>query len=121
MRRGYEMVEKVSFILSFGSTERTLECVEWANEYVRRDIEYKTLLAYSNAKEKDSPVDSMAAKILCSIGDDGVTIGKIVNKYRAKKSLVMDAIQLLENRGKIYTEERKSKYKKENSTYIFLK
>lgn len=63
----------------------------------------------------------MAAKILCSIGDDGVTIGKIVNKYRAKKSLVMDAIQLLENRGKIYTEERKSKYKKENSTYIFLR
>lgn len=121
VRRGYEMVEKVSFILAFGSTERTLDCVEWANEYVRRDIEYKTLLAYSNAKEKDSPVDSMAAKILCSIGDDGVTIGKIVNKYRAKKSLVMDAIQLLENRGKIYTEERKSKYKKENSTYIFLR
>lgn len=121
VRRGYEMVEKVSFILSLGTTERTLECVEWANEYIRRDIEYKTLLAYSNVKEKADPVESMAAKILCSIGDDGITVGKLINKYRVKKSLVNEAIELLEAKGKIYTEERKSKYRNEPSRFIFAK
>lgn len=121
VRRGYEMVEKVSFILSLGSTERTLEHVEWANEYIRRDIEYKTMLAYSNVKERSNPIESMAAKILCSVGEDGVTVGKLVNKYRVKKSLVDEAVDYLVHKDKIYTEQRKSKFRNENSTFIFAK
>lgn len=121
VRRGYEMVEKVSFILSLGAAERGIEEVEWANEYIRRDIEYKTLLAYSNVKEKADPVESMAAKILCSIGEYGITVGKLVNKYRVKKSLVNEAIELLESRGKIVTEVRNSKYRNEPSKFIFAK
>jgi hypothetical protein len=105
VRRGYEMVEKISFILSFGGTERGLEAVEWANEYVRRDIEYKTLLAYSNVKEKTDPVESMAAKILCCIDDAGITVGKIVNRYRAKKGIVEQAISFLESKGRIVARE----------------
>lgn len=119
VRRGYEMVEKVSFILAMGSTERTIEHVEWANEYIRRDIEYKTLLAYSNVKEKTSPVESMAAKILCSVGTDGITVGKIVNKYRAKKQLVEDAIEFLVEKGKIYTRPSDNKFSKKGSLIIF--
>lgn len=105
VRRGFEMVEKVSFILSFGSDTRTLENVEWAFEYIKRDIEYKTLLAYSNVKEKSDPVESMAAKIMCSLTDDGITVGKIVNKYRAKRDLVLRAIDFLEHKKKIRIEE----------------
>lgn len=105
VRRGYEMVEKISFILSFGGTERCIEAVEWANEYVRRDIEYKTLLAYSNAKEKTDPVESMAAKILCCIDDAGITVGKITNRYRAKRRIVEQAIELLESKGRIVSRE----------------
>ena len=108
VRRGFEMVEKVSFILSFGSESRTLENVEWAFEYIKRDIEYKTMLAYSNVKEKSDPVESMAAKIMCSITDDGITVGRIVNKYRAKRDLVMRAIDFLEHKGKVKIEERQN-------------
>ena len=101
VRRGYEMVEKVSFILSFGSESRTLEHVDWAFEYIKRDIRYKTLLAYSNVKEKSDPVESMAAKIMCGITDDGITVGRIVNRYRAKRDLVLKAIDFLVSKGKV--------------------
>lgn len=121
VRRGYEMVEKVSFILAFGSTERTLEHVEWANEYIRRDIEYKTRLAYSNVKEKTNPLESMAAKILCSIGDEGVTVGKLVNKYRVKKELVDDAVFYLIEKNKIYLETKIHKFNKTETKIIFAK
>lgn len=121
VRRGYEMVEKVSFILAFGSTERTLEHVEWANEYIRRDIEYKTLLAYSNVKEKSNPIESMAAKILCSVGDEGITMGKLVNKYRVKKSLVEDAVFYLIEKDKIYIENRQVKHRSDMTQIIFAK
>ena len=118
VRRGYEMVEKVSYILAMGSTERGLDCVEWAFEYIRRDIEYKTLLAYSNVKEKSSPIESMAAKIMCSIGD-GITVGKLVNKYRAKKELVEDAILLLETKGKVRQETKTHKFDKKTIKTIY--
>ncbi len=121
VRRGYEMIEKVSFILSMGSSERGLEAVEWAHEYIRRDIEYKTLLAYSNVKEKSDPVQSMAAKILCSVGQDGITVGRLVNKYRVKESLVMEAVELLERKEKIMTEYRKSKHRSKESLFIFAR
>lgn len=119
VRRGYEMIEKVSFILSMGSEERGLDAVEWTVEYIRRDIEYKTLLAYSNVKEKSDPVQSMAAKILCSIDKNGITVGRLVNKYRVKKELVLEAIDVLERKGKIYTEYRQNKHRSSPSLFIF--
>lgn len=121
VRRGYEMIEKVSFILSMGSKERGLEAVEWAVEYIRRDIEYKTLLAYSNVKEKSDPVQSMYAKILCSVDQEGITVGRLVNKYRVKKSLVEEAIDLLIKKDKIYIKEVEHKYNKKFVRTIFAK
>ena len=121
VRRGYEMIEKISFILAMGGSERTMEHVEWAVEYVRRDISYKTLLAYSNVKEKSDPVQSMAAKILCSVGEDGVTVGKLVNKYRVKETLVENAIELLIKKDKIYIQEVQHKYNKKFIRTIFAK
>lgn len=121
VRRGYEMIEKVSFILSMGSAERGLESVEWAVEYIRRDIEYKTTLAYSNITEKSDPVKSMAAKIMCSVGTDGITVGRLVNKYRVKESLVLEAVDLLERKEKIITEYRKSKHRAKESLFILAR
>ena len=115
------MIEKVSFILSMGSTERGLEAVEWAVEYIRRDIEYKTTLAYSNVTEKSDPVKSMAAKIMCSVGTDGITVGRLVNKYRVKESLVLEAVDLLERKEKIMTEYRKSKHRAKESLFILAR
>lgn len=106
VRRGGEMVEKLSFILSIGKQERGILDVSWALAYVKRDIEFKTRLAYSNVSEKTDPIKSMAAKIMCCIGHEGTTAGKIANRYRSKKSLVYDAIDLLEKSGKIRIEDK---------------
>lgn len=121
VRRGYEMIEKISFILAMGGTERTLEHVEWAFEYIRKDIEYKTLLAYSNMKEKSDPTKSMMTKILSSLSSDGVTVKRIAHKYSAKEELVQKALKNLILDGKVYTEERTHKFKKQKSTFIFAK
>ena len=121
VRRGYEMIEKISFILAMGGLERTLEHVEWAVEYVRRDIKYKTNLAYSNVKEKSDPIKSMAAKILCSVGEDGITIGRLENRYRVKKQLVEDAIEFLIKRDRIYIELRPHKVNGSLIKMIFAK
>lgn len=119
VRRGYEMVEKISFILSFGGTERGIEQVEWASEYIRMDIEYKTQLAYSNVKEKSDPVKSMAVKILCSIDDSGITVGKITNRYRAKKPIVDAAITLLESQNRIYSKISYNKFNKKEIKTLY--
>lgn len=114
VRRGYEMVEKVSFILSFGEGQRTLDHVNWAFDYIRRDISVKTCLAYSNAKEKSDPIESMAAKIMTLVDEnDGITVGKIANRYRSKKELVQQAIDMLERKNKIRIESN------ERTNFIF--
>ena len=119
VRRGYELVDKISFILAMESRKRTLEHVKWAFEYVARDIEYKTLLAYSNVKERTNPVESMAAKIMSLISDDGMTIGKIINRFQSKKTLVEDAVNFLEAKGKIRVENKKAKFQKTETKYIY--
>ena len=100
------MVEKLSFILAMGKPERDITDVSWALAYVKRDIEFKTCLAYSNVIERTDPVKSMAAKIMCCIGPEGVTLGKIANRYRSKRSLVQEAIDLLEKSGKVRIEDK---------------
>lgn len=122
VRRGNEGIEKISAILGMGDGERTLEHVEWAFEYIRRDIEYKTLLAHSNVEEKLDPIKSTAAKILCELTDGGITIGRLVNRYRTQKvtkRMVEEAIDRLEKKGKIYCEDTKHKYNGKTYRTIF--
>ena len=102
VRRGYELMLKIAFILSFGTDEMSAHSVHWAFEYIKRDIECKTLLAYSNIKERSDPVRSMKAKILVSAGSDGISVGKLVNKYRSKKDIVDKAIESLLADERIY-------------------
>lgn len=117
VRRGYELVDKISFILAMESRERTVDHVEWAHAYVMRDMEYKTLLAHSNVKEKSDPVQSMAAKIMAVVGD-GITVGRLVNRYRANKDVVEQAITFLENNKKINIEYVKTKFQKAETKFI---
>lgn len=122
VRRGKEGIEKISAILGMDGGERTQEHVEWAFEYIRRDIEYKTLLAHSNVEEKTSPVKSTAAKILCELTDEGITIGRLVNRYRTQKvtkRMVEEAIDRLEKKGKIYCEDATHKYNGRTYRTIF--
>ena len=82
----YELVSKVSFILAIPEGLRTSEHVRWAFALIKRDVEEKIRLVTANDREKDAPALAMHAKIgnLCS-GEDGETIGVLVNRMRGKK------------------------------------
>jgi hypothetical protein len=121
VRRGNELMLKIAYILSLGSTTMTIDSVNWAFEYIKRDIDLKTLLAYSNDKEKSSPVKSMQAKILASAGTDGITVGKLVNKYRSKKSVVEAAIDALVEIDKIYVVESMHKINNSLIKTVYIK
>lgn len=64
----FELVEKVSLILSVAEGVRTPEHVRWAFILVKRDVEQKIRAVVSNDRERDAPLVALQAKIinLCS-------------------------------------------------------
>jgi len=64
VRRGYELMAKISLILAAPEGIRTAEHIRWAFAMMRRDIEEKTRLAYANENEKAAPGEALAAKIM---------------------------------------------------------
>ena len=82
----YELVEKVSLVLAVAEGVRTTEHVRWAFALVKHDVERKIRSIVSNDREKDSPLMALQARIIniCG-GEDGETLGVIVNRCRGKR------------------------------------
>lgn len=99
--RAYEHVAKVSLILAAPHGLRTAEHVLWAYALVRRDIEEKARLVVANDRLKDAPGMALKAKLLNMIsGEDGETLGVIVNRMRKfKKADVEKALDDLVKAG----------------------
>ena len=112
---------KISLILAAPSGVRTSEHVRWAFAMMQRDIEEKTRLAYANEREKDSPHQAMAAKILNLINSDhGETLGVICNRLRpAKKEEVEEVLKSMEENNLIKSQQAKSKYNGKVATKYF--
>ena len=108
-RRGYEIVAKVSLILSIPDGLRTTEHIRWAFALAKQDIERKIRLAYANMSEKDSPAESIAVKIQSFLtqSDGAQTEGVIVNRCRPhKKPDVVKVLEALEKSGKLAKTEQ---------------
>lgn len=105
-KRGYEMLAKISTILAVPEGLRTGEHVRWAFAMVRRDIETKIKLAFSNDREKDSPEQALMAHIMGLIsGDHGETTGVIVNRCRKyRPEMVHKTLDHLEKNAMIRKE-----------------
>ena len=106
VRRGYEMMAKVSLILAVPEGMRTTEHVRWAYAIMRRDIDEKITLAYSNMNARQDPAMALMAKITTLVDHDhGESMAVIRNRCRPAKredvdkalSLLMDAGQLVEH------------------------
>jgi hypothetical protein len=106
-RRGYELVAKVSAVLAIPSGLRTLEHVQWAYKLVRRDIEGKMKLAYSNSAPDKG--DALFARILSLVTTEhGETVGSLCNQCRAyKKEQVREAVDRLVKSGHLIEAEHK--------------
>lgn len=89
VRRGFELVLKISFVLAIGHDDKTraLDDVTWAYALVRKDIDNKIKLAQSNIAE-DSEEKGMAlvAKLEAMLDYEvGMTEGQIKNRCRKFK------------------------------------
>lgn len=85
VRRGYELIAKVSLILAAPSGIRTLEHVRWAFALVKRDIDEKMRLVMSNDKTHGLDRNLMAKITKVISSDHGETFGVIKNRLRQFK------------------------------------
>lgn len=85
IRRAYEMVAKISFILAIPDGVRTVEHVRWAFAYVRAEVDGKIKLVFANDNGKNRPEEAIAARLLNFIDPDkGNTLGVLANRVRMK-------------------------------------
>jgi len=108
-RRGYEQVAKVSMILAIPSGLRTVEHVRWAYALVKRDVDQKIRLAYSNSAADKA--EGLAARVLSLVTKEhGITAGVMRNKCRTTPPKDVDRCAAeLEKRGLIRSEDVKSR------------
>ena len=90
-RRGYEQVAKVSMILAIPGGLRTVEHVMWAYALVKRDVDEKMKLAYSNSATDKQ--DALASMVMSHVTDDhGETAGRLRNKCRSYRKEDVDTV-----------------------------
>ena len=97
VRRGYEIMAKVSLILAIPSGLRTSEHVRWAFAMMHRDIDDKISLTLEN---EDTGETQLMRKILNLVTtDDGCTLGVLRNKLRKYAQDDIDkALDLMESK-----------------------
>ena len=113
-RRAFELILKVSLTLAIPERVRTVEHVNWAAAFVRRDIEDKlNLVAGNMASEENRHGEAIMRKIVATLDTEmGETTGVIANRCRPHdKKDIEEALALLESKGKIKSEDgaRKSR------------
>lgn len=110
VRRGYEMIAKISLILAAPSGVRTLEHVRWAFAITKRDVDEKLRLVMSN-DETHGTDKTLMAKITKYISKDhGEKVGVIKNRLRRyKPEDVVKALEKMEAAGMARRETSKAK------------
>jgi len=108
-RRAFELVLKVSLVLALPSGIRTLEHVEWANAFVKRDIDEKMNLVAGNMAATDKRNDEALMRRIIGMLDEESPEGQgvIINRCRPhSKADVLKALDALEDKGIIKSEEK---------------
>lgn len=114
--RSYEQVSKISFILSVPEGIRTVEHVRWALALVKKDLETKFRMVTANDREQDAPALAMKARVAQIIsGDDGETMGVILNRLRKYKREDIEAcLKKMVDRGEATADEALHPYNKKS-------
>lgn len=85
IRRAYELIAKISFVLAIPGGIRTVEHVRWAFAYVRAEVDAKVALVFANDNSKARPEESLAARLLNFMDPEkGVTISVLANRVKMK-------------------------------------
>ena len=108
IRRAYELVAKISFILAIPTATRTASHVRWAFAYVRAELDAKIKLVFANDNSKERPEESMAARVVNYIDPEkGATTSVLANRMRTKAEILTPILRKMESAGMIRSEEGK--------------
>lgn len=106
IRRSYEMIAKVSFILALQTGVRTADHVRWAFAYVRAELDAKIKLVFANDNATARPEDAMAARILNYIDPDkGSTSAVLANRMKMTLAKVEEVLIKMEQQGQVKRSE----------------
>lgn len=103
VRRAYEQIAKISFILAIPHGERCTDHVRWAFAYVRDEMEDKIKLVFANDNAKTKPEEAMAARILGYLDPEkGTTIPVLDNRLSIDRSAIETILAKLEEKGLVF-------------------
>ena len=100
VRRAFEMVAKISFILAIPDGARTVDHVRWAFAYFRADLNAKVALVFANDHEKTRPEEAVAARIIARLDPEkGKTLSVLANALRLPREQIQGVLISLEAKG----------------------
>lgn len=116
-RRGKELVNKVSLVLAIPEGLRTYQHILWAYALVKRDIDNKINITHANsAINKD---ESLIARILSHIDDEGVSVGVLCSKCRPiKQDVLIKCLDFMQDKKMIFSKEIKPVRGKSTKKYF---
>jgi hypothetical protein len=113
IRRGYELIAKVSFILAIPDGRRTIEHVRWALAYVKDEMDFKVALVFANDNQKDKPQEALAARLMGYIdADTGASTNVLANRSRVDRLTIETMMLDLQARGMVKKVATGRKHKK---------
>jgi len=102
IRRAYELVAKISFILAIPTGVRDASHVRWAFAYVRAELDAKIKLVFANDNSKARPEESLAARLLNFMDPDkGATVSVLANRVKMKAADLEPVLAKLAAQGSI--------------------
>jgi hypothetical protein len=121
IRRAYELIAKISFILAIPTQTRTPDHVRWAFAYVRAELDAKIKLVFANDNSKDRPEESMAARVVNYIDPEkGASAKVLANRMKVKPESLEPILSKMAARGMIEKRESKKAYKGQKTEVWFL-
>lgn len=111
IRRAYEMIAKVSFILAIPDGHRKASHVRWAFAYVRAELDAKIKLVFANDNAKDRPDEAKAARIMSYIDSKkGSSIKVLANRMKIKEAELLPVLRKMETHGMVREQMSGRKY-----------
>jgi len=112
IRRAYEMIAKISFIMAIPTCIRTADHVRWSFAYVRQELDAKIKLVFANDNSRDRPEESLAARVMNAIDPEkGATTAVLVNRLKVRAEVLRPVLVKLQRAGAVREGESGRKYR----------
>lgn len=112
IRRAYELIAKISFILAIPTQTRTPDHVRWAFAYVRAELDAKIKLVFANDNSKERPEESIAARVMNYIdAEKGTSTSVLANRMKIKPDVLTPILEKMQAAGMVRSERAKKSYK----------